>query len=173
MKDKKSLLLFLPALVFVLVFIGMYYINKSYAINSDTAVVNPAIANGTQYSMIRKNTYSWHLITHNFNSFSSTNASGTKLIRTKNKIGGSYAYAVVYCATEGKTLSSSSKRTRYSIDSSNVTSRLNESKRNRLKTVMPYMYPYITLGNLKAMLQSDKGIGGSYSSYNFNNLTAQ
>ena len=171
MKDKKKLLLLLPILVFVLTFIGMYFINKSYAINSDTAVVNQAIKNGTKYSMIRKNTYSWHLITHNFRSFSSTNASGTKLLRTNSKINGSYSYAVVYCATEGEVLASSANRKRYSIDSSKVS--MSNAKKTKLKSVMPYMYPYTTLGNLKTTLKSSIGIGSSYSKYSFDKLTAQ
>ena len=174
-KIKNTLLLMLPLFIFVFTFIGMYYVNKSYAINSDTAVVNDAIASGTVYQMERKNTYSWHLITHNFNSFSSTNASGTKLIRTKDKVGDTddYAYAVVFCAEEGKTLSQSSKRTRYAIDNKTVTKKLSSDKRTKLKTLMPYMYPYITLGSLKSELNGTNGIGDNYSKYNFDKLTVQ
>ena len=174
MKDKKMLLLLLPILIFVITFAGVYYINKSYAYNifSDQAELQ-TIKNGTKYKMLRKNTYSWHLITNNFTQFTSQNASGTKLIRTVDKVNDKYAYAVVFCATEGKTLSSTENRKRYSIDSSKV-SALSTAKKTKLKAVMPYMYPYVTLGTLKTTLQdATLGIGDSYSKYSFGSLTAQ
>ena len=180
MENKKNLLLILPILVFVGTFLLIRVLdNRSYAIiTSDNTTEQPAIPEGTVYKMLRKNTYSWHLITHNFNTFSSTNASGTKLLETKDAIDGSKYQAVAYCATEGKTLSQSSKRTRYSIDSSKVT-KLTDAKKTTLKSVMPYMYPYINLGKtsadtgtLKAALKdSNIGLNGTdYDTYQFDNL---
>ena len=181
MKDRKSLLLMLPILVFLGTFLILRLLdNRSYAIiTSDDTTEQPAIPDGTVYNMIKKNTYSWHLITHNFNSFSSTNASGTKLLETKSNMKDGHKYkSVAYCATEGKTLSQSSKRTRYAIDSSNVT-KLNKTKKNTLKAVMPYMYPYINLGKtssdentLKSVLKSsDLGLNGNdYDTYQFDKL---
>ena len=180
MKDRKYLLFVLPVLVFLGTFLVIKVLdNRSYAIiTSDNTSEQPAIPEGTVYKMIRKNTYSWHLITHNFNSFSSTNASGTKLLETKNAINGTKYKAVTYCATEGKTLSQSSKRTRYSIDSSKVT-KLNATKKATLKAVMPYMYPYINLGKtsadantLKSVLKSSTlGLNGNdYDTYQFDKL---
>ena len=163
----------LPLFVFAFTFAGMYFVNKSYAINSDTAIVDKAVKSGTVYQMERKNIYSWHLITHNFNTFSSTNASGTKLLRSKEKVENDYSYAVVYCAQEGKTLSQSSNRTRYTIDNEVVEKKLDETKRNKYKLLMPYMYPYITLGDLKTELKGSKGLGDAYETYDFKNLTAQ
>ena len=180
MKDKKSLLFILPIMVFLGTFLVIRVLdNRSYAaITSDNTSEQPAIPDGTVYKMIRKNTYSWHLITHNFNSFSSTNASGTKLLETKNEINGAKYKSVTYCATEGKTLSQSSKRTRYSIDSTKVT-RLNAEQKAKLKAVMPYMYPYINLGKtsadpdtLKSVLKSSTlGLNGNdYDTYQFDKL---
>ena len=163
MKDKKNLLLLLPVLVFVLTFIGMYFINKSYAIYSDTAVVNEAVINGTKYYMVGKNTYSWHGITNGHRT------AGTKLMRTKEKINGKSYDAVVYCATENESLAADSNRTRYSIDKISMKS----DRKNKLKDLIPYMYPYVTLGSLKSTLKGDKGIGSNYSKYAFDKLTAQ
>ncbi|MBQ8892349.1 MAG: Cys-Gln thioester bond-forming surface protein [Bacilli bacterium] len=179
MKDKKSFLILLPALVFALTFTLIYGFSASFAWNTDTAVdLGDVVPSGTKYKMLRKNTYSWHLITHNFSSFSSTNASGTKLIETESNINGKKYQAVVFCAEEGKTLSSDSKRTRYSLDDSKVTA-LSANKKSQLSAVMPYMYPYINLGatsgdsgTLKAVLKSsDKGIGSTdYDKYEFDKL---
>ena len=178
MKDKKNLLLLLPILVFVGTFFLISKLDKrSYAINSDTAEVASVIPEGTVYKMIRKNTYSWHLITHNFSEATSTNASGTKLLETRNEIDGSKYKAVTYCASEGQRLLQANSRTRYSIDSSKVKS-LNKVQKTKLKTVMPYMYPYVNLGasssdanTLKALLKSDKGLNaGDYDNYHFDDL---
>lgn len=192
MKDRKSLLFILPVLVFLGTFLIARTIdNKSYAIQSgprtdvysDTAEATAIIKDGTDYKMLRKNTYSWHLISHNFNSFSSTNASGTKLLETTSEIDGYKYKAVAYCATEGKTLSSGSNRKRYALDSSKVTT-LNDDKKQKISAVMPYMYPYISLGvnsssvsptgvdTLKKVLKSNnKGLDGSkYTDYEFDNL---
>ena len=168
MNNNKKIIVIAFAFIILSLSITVFKIFKdSYAWNSDLPPAK-TIANGTKYNMIRKNIYSWHLITHNFNRFSSTNASGTKLIQSsdgKNQ-------AVVYCAREGATLSSSSTRRRYILSNSNV--KKSSAVKKTLNKVMPYMYPYITLGELKAALKDKKiGIGSNYSKYSFNSLTAQ
>lgn len=178
MKSRKSLLILLPVFVFVATFMIVKTFNSaSYAINSDTAEVVENIKDGTEYKMVRKNTYSYHLVSHHFNTFGATNAPGTKLIQSKsgnNK-------AVVYCAQEGKTLSQSSTRKRYSLNSSKVN--LYATRKNRLSVTMPFMYPYKILGETsetpnsikEALKNPDYGIdkileGDYYSKYHYDDL---
>ena len=177
MKDRKNLLFILPVLVFLGTFLLIRSLdNRSYAaITSDNTSEQPAIPDGTKYSMDRKNMYSWHIIAHN-----GDDASGTKLLHTKSEFDGVRYNAVAYCATQGKTLSSAENRRRYSIDSSYVTA-LNADQKAKYKLVMPYMYPYINLGKtsddantLKSILKGTTlGLeGNDYDTYQFNNLNA-
>ena len=175
MKDRKGLLiLLLPIIVFVATFFIVKTLNGSYAMNPDTNEVSN-VAEGTQYYFVQKNTYSHHLISYHFDTFGYTNAPGTKLIQSGNN------QAIVYCATEGKTLSESSKRKRYSLYSSKVG--INNARKNRLNIAMQYMYPYIKLGetfetegSLKQALSDenygiDAVLGGNYYiRYDFDNL---
>ena len=170
MRNKKNLLLLLPIFVFVASFMLMKFVDSSYAINSDTAQVSN-VKDGTVYSMIAKNTYSYYLITGNYNHQNWMNTSGTKLLQSTAN---SNDKAVVYCATPGKSLSELVTRIRYSIDNSKVP--LDSGKIEKLKKVMPYMYPYINLGekydttgSLKELLYNslDQNV---YNEYKFDEL---
>lgn len=168
MKNRKNLLILLPVCVFIFSFIIVRYFNISYALYSDTAK-DISITENTEYEWVTKNTYSWHLINDSFRRFSSINASGTKLIQTRKAINGSKRKAVVYCATEGVSLSQSKTRKRKPIGNVSV------NGKKKLQAVMPYMYPYITLGDLKSTLkESTYGLGTTtYNKYSFGKLTAQ
>lgn len=164
MKNKK-IYISVIVLTFVATFILMKtFDNRSYA-SSDNQEIG-TINEGTEFKFIRKNTYSkYHISNTSFRK----DVFGTKLIAQKSDTS---KQEVVYCAEEGKKLSSSSTRTRYGISSSNIS--LSASKKEKLSTVMPYMYPYITLGDLKNNLKDAAiGIADDYTTYGFDSLNVQ
>ena len=164
MKTKK-IYISVIVLTFVATFILMKtFDNRSYA-SSDNQEIG-TINEGTEFKFIRKNTYSkYHISNTSFRK----DVFGTKLIAQKSDTS---KQEVVYCAEEGKKLSSSSTRTRYGISSSNIS--LSASKKEKLSTVMPYMYPYITLGDLKNNLKDAAiGIADDYTTYGFDSLNVQ
>ena len=164
MKNKK-IYISVIVLTFVATFILMKtFDNRSYA-SSDNQEIG-TINEGTEFKFIRKNTYSkYHISNTNFRN----DVFGTKLIAQKSDTS---KQEVVYCAEEGKKLSSSSTRKRYGISSSNIS--LSASKKEKLSTVMPYMYPYITLSDLKNNLKDASiGIADDYTTYGFDSLNVQ
>lgn len=164
MKTKK-IYISVIILTFVATFILMKtFDNKSYA-SSDNQEIG-TINEGTEFKFIRKNTYSKY---HISNTSFSNDVFGTKLIAQKSNTS---KQEVVYCAEEGKKLSSSYTRKRYGISSSNVS--LSASKKEKLSSVMPYMYPYITLSELKNNLKDASiGIADDYTTYGFDLLNVQ
>ena len=164
MKTKK-IYISVIILTFVATFILMKtFDNKSYA-SSDNQEIG-TINEGTEFKFIRKNTYSKY---HISNTSFSNDVFGTKLIAQKSDTS---KQEVVYCAEEGKKLSSSYARKRYGISSSNVS--LSASKKEKLSSVMPYMYPYITLSDLKNNLKDASiGIADDYTTYGFDLLNVQ
>lgn len=164
MKTKK-IYISVIVLTFVATFILMKtFDNKSYA-SSDNQEIG-TINEGTEFKFIRKNTYSKY---HISNTSFSNDVFGTKLIAQKSDTS---KQEVVYCAEEGKKLSSSYTRKRYGISSSNVS--LSASKKEKLSSVMPYMYPYITLSDLKNNLKDASiGIADDYTTYGFDLLNVQ
>lgn len=164
MKTKK-IYISVIILTFVATFILMKtFDNKSYA-SSDNQEIG-TINEGTEFKFIRKNTYSKY---HISNTSFSNDVFGTKLIAQKSDTS---KQEVVYCAEEGKKLSSSYARKRYGISSSNVS--LSASKKEKLSSVMPYMYPYITLSELKNNLKDASiGIADDYTTYGFDLLNVQ
>lgn len=164
MKTKK-IYISVIVLTFVATFILMKtFDNKSYA-SSDNQEIG-TINEGTEFKFIRKNTYSKY---HISNTSFSNDVFGTKLIAQKSDTS---KQEVVYCAEEGKKLSSSSNRRRYGISSSNVS--ISASKKEKLSSVMPYMYPYITLSDLKNNLKDASiGIADDYTTYGFDSLNVQ
>ncbi len=164
MKNKK-IYISVIVLTFVATFILMKtFDNRSYA-SSDNQEIG-TINEGTEFKFIRKNTYSkYHISNTSFRN----DVFGTKLIAQKSDTS---KQEVVYCAEEGKKLSSSSTRKRYGISSSNIS--LSASKKEKLSTVMPYMYPYITLSDLKNNLKDASiGIADDYTTYGFDSLNVQ
>lgn len=164
MKNKK-IYISVIVLTFIATFILMKtFDNRSYA-SSDNQEIG-TINEGTKFKFIRKNTYSkYHISNTSFRK----DVFGTKLIAQKSDTS---KQEVVYCAEEGKKLSSSSTRTRYGISSSNVS--LSASKKEKLSSVMPYMYPYITLSELKNNLKDASiGIADDYTTYGFDSLNVQ
>ena len=122
MKNKK-IYISVIVLTFIATFILMgTFDNKSYA-SSDNQEIGD-IKEGTEFKFVRKNTYSRY---HISNTSFGNDVFGTKLIAQKND---SSKQEVVYCAEEGKKLSSSSTRRRYGIFSSKVS--LNTSKKEKL-----------------------------------------
>ena len=164
MKTKK-IYISVIILTFVATFILMKtFDNRSYA-SSDNQEIG-TINEGTEFKFIRKNTYSKY---HISNTSFSNDVFGTKLIAQKSDTS---KQEVVYCAEEGKKLSSSSTRRRYGISSSNVS--ISASKKEKLSSVMPYMYPYITLSDLKNNLKDASiGIADDYTTYRFDSLNVQ
>ena len=164
MKTKK-IYISVIILTFVATFILMKtFDNRSYA-SSDNQEIG-TINEGTEFKFIRKNTYSKY---HISNTSFSNDVFGTKLIAQKSDTS---KQEVVYCAEEGKKLSSSSTRRRYGISSSNVS--ISASKKEKLSSVMPYMYPYITLSDLKNNLKDASiGIADDYTTYGFDLLNVQ
>lgn len=164
MKTKK-IYISVIVLTFVATFILMKtFDNRSYA-SSDNQEIG-TINEGTEFKFIRKNTYSKY---HISNTSFSNDVFGTKLIAQKSDTS---KQEVVYCAEEGKKLSSSYTRKRYGISSSNVS--LSASKKEKLSSVMPYMYPYITLSDLKNNLKDASiGIADDYTTYGFDSLNVQ
>ena len=162
---KKNIYVPMILLTFAITFIIMQtFDKKSYAAVDNQEI--GTIAEGTEFKFVRKNMYSMYHISHT--SFRN-DVFGTKLLKQKND---DSKKVVVYCAEEGKKLSSGSSRRRYAINSSNVN--LNDTIKDKLAKVMPYMYPYITLGNLKENLKSSTiGIGSDYDSLGFDNLNVQ
>ncbi len=162
---KKNIYVPMILLTFAITFIIMQTLDKkSYAAVDNQEI--GTIAEGTEFKFVRKNMYSMYHISHT--SFSN-DVFGTKLLKQKND---DSKKVVVYCAEEGKKLSSGSSRRRYAINSSNVN--LNDTIKDKLAKVMPYMYPYITLGNLKENLKSSTiGIGSEYDNLGFDNLNVQ
>ena len=162
---KKNIYVPMILLTFAITFIIMQtFDKKSYAAVDNQEI--GTIAEGTEFKFVRKNMYSMYHISHT--SFRN-DVFGTKLLKQKND---DSKKVVVYCAEEGKKLSSCSSRRRYAINSSNVN--LNDTIKDKLAKVMPYMYPYITLGNLKENLKSSTiGIGSDYDSLGFDNLNVQ
>ena len=164
MKTKK-IYISVIVLTFVATFILMKtFDNRSYA-SSDNQEIG-TINEGTEFKFIRKNIYSkYHISNTSFRN----DVFGTKLIAQKSDTS---KQEVVYCAEEGKKLSSSSTRKRYGISSSNIS--LSASKKEKLSTVMPYMYPYITLSDLKNNLKDASiGIADDYTTYGFDSLNVQ
>ena len=124
MKTKK-IYISVIVLTFVATFILMKtFDNRSYA-SSDNQEIG-TINEGTEFKFIRKNTYSKY---HISNTSFSNDVFGTKLIAQKSDTS---KQEVVYCAEEGKKLSSSYTRTRYGISSSNVS--LSTSKKEKLSS---------------------------------------
>ena len=164
MKTKK-IYISVIVLTFVATFILMKtFDNRSYA-SSDNQEIG-TINEGTEFKFIRKNTYSQY---HISNTSFRKDVFGTKLIAQKSDTS---KQEVVYCAEEGKKLSSSYTRKRYGISSSNIS--LSASKKEKLSTVMPYMYPYITLSDLKNNLKDASiGIADDYTTYGFDSLNVQ
>lgn len=164
MKNKK-IYISVIVLTFVATFILMKtFDNRSYA-SSDNQEIG-TINEGTEFKFIRKNTYSQY---HISNTSFRKDVFGTKLIAQKSDTS---KQEVVYCAEEGKKLSSSYTRKRYGISSSNIS--LSASKKEKLSTVMPYMYPYITLSDLKNNLKDASiGIADDYTTYGFDSLNVQ
>mgnify|MGYP002518582400 FL=1 len=162
---KKNIYVPMILLTFAITFIIMQTLDKkSYAAVDNQEI--GTIAEGTEFKFVRKNMYSMYHISHT--SFRN-DVFGTKLLKQKND---DSKKVVVYCAEEGKKLSSGSSRRRYAINSSNVN--LNDTIKDKLAKVMPYMYPYITLGNLKENLKSSTiGIGSEYDDLGFDNLNVQ
>lgn len=162
---KKNIYVPMILLTFAITFIIMQTLDKkSYAAVDNQEI--GTIAEGTEFKFVRKNMYSMYHISHT--SFRN-DVFGTKLLKQKND---DSKKVVVYCAEEGKKLSSGSSRRRYAINSSNVN--LNDTIKDKLAKVMPYMYPYITLGNLKENLKSSTiGIGSEYDNLGFDNLNVQ
>lgn len=162
---KKNIYVPMILLTFAITFIIMQtFDKKSYAAVDNQEI--GTIAEGTEFKFVRKNMYSMYHISHT--SFRN-DVFGTKLLKQKND---DSKKVVVYCAEEGKKLSSGSSRRRYAVNSSNVN--LNDTIKDKLAKVMPYMYPYITLGNLKENLKSSTiGIGSDYDSLGFDNLNVQ
>ncbi len=162
---KKNIYVPMILLTFAITFIIMQTLDKkSYAAVDNQEI--GTIAEGTEFEFVRKNMYSMYHISHT--SFRN-DVFGTKLLKQKND---DSKKVVVYCAEEGKKLSSGSSRRRYAINSSNVS--LNDTIKDKLAKVMPYMYPYITLGNLKENLKSSTmGIGSEYDNLGFDNLNVQ
>ena len=162
---KKNIYVPMILLTFVMTFIIMQtFDKKSYAAVDNQEI--GAIVEGTEFKFVRKNMYSMY---HISNTSFKKDVFGTKLLKQKND---DSKKVVVYCAEEGKTLSSGSARRRYAINSNNVN--LNDTIKDKLTKVMPYMYPYITLGNLKEYLKdSSLGIGSNYENYGFDNLNVQ
>lgn len=162
---KKNIYVPMILLTFAITFIIMQtFDKKSYAAVDNQEI--GTIAEGTEFKFVRKNMYSMYHISHT--SFRN-DVFGTKLLKQKND---DSKKVVVYCAEEGKKLSSGSSRRRYAINSSNVN--LNDTIKDKLAKVMPYMYPYITLGNLKENLKSSTiGIGSEYNNLGFDNLNVQ
>lgn len=162
---KKNIYVPMILLTFAITFIIMQtFDKKSYAAVDNQEI--GTIAEGTEFKFVRKNMYSMYHISHT--SFRN-DVFGTKLLKQKND---DSKKVVVYCAEEGKKLSSGSSRRRYAINSSNVN--LNDTIKDKLAKVMPYMYPYITLGNLKENLKNSTiGIGSDYDSLGFDNLNVQ
>lgn len=161
MKTKKIYYI-LPVIVFALTFVVLYsFDNKSLAA-TDTSIAN-YIADGTKFSFSFKNSYSHYHITNNFR----RSAGGTKVLKSGNN------KVVVYCGEQGVTLGSGYSRTRYSLSSSKVT--LKQNVKDKLSLMMPYSYPYITLGELKNILKdSELGFDGdTYTKYNFDKLNVQ
>ena len=164
MKTKK-IYISVIVLTFVATFILMKtFDNRSYA-SSDNQEIG-TINEGTEFKFIRKNIYSQY---HISNTSFSNDVFGTKLIAQKSDTS---KQEVVYCAEEGTNLSSSSARKRYGIFSSDVS--LSPSKKQKLSSVMPYMYPYITLSELKNNLKDSAiGIADDYTTYGFDLLNVQ
>lgn len=182
MKDKKSLLLFLPVLVFALTFLIMNLLdNRSYAATDSEVTVT--IPEGAVFNYPKKdncyssgiscndtaaghNFYSHYLITNNRNW-----EVGLKKITSSNEYGGSKVSASVYCAEHGQNISTADHK-RYSINSDALS--LDDDVRDGLNKIMKYAYPYMTLSDLKTALQdSTIGIGAQYSSLDFAHLNAQ
>lgn len=158
----KKLYYVLPIVVFAFTFMLLSsFDNKSLAA-TDTAIAN-YIADGTKFNFGFKNSYAHYHIANNFR----RSASGTKVLKSGNN------KVVVYCGEQGVSLGSSYSRTRYSLSSSKVS--LSQTAKNKLTKMMPYAYPYITLGELKTILK-DTNLGfdsDTYSKYNFDKLNVQ
>lgn len=122
------------------------------------------------YYYVRRNMLSHHLIKNN----QSSTASGTILVKTGTRTSDNDGESVVvYCAEQGVNNSTSAhtKKTLGSVSDSLVS----DVAKDKLNIIMPYSYPYVTLGELKNYLKdSTIGIDPSlYSKYNFDNLDAQ
>ena len=205
MKNKNNLLLILPLLVFV----GTFFIiraldNRSYAIDSSDTTEYTKISGGTPFEIVRKNIYSWHTISNNTTSGITSNSSiasnsaltvlfdtavsgssggsvGTWVMRSESTINGEKHVGVAYQATVGESFIQSRARKRYTLDGTAKIDIVNQSKRDKYKKVMQYMYPFRNLGvsssdggTIKAALKDTQiGLNGDlYNTYEFDKLNA-
>ena len=133
MKNKKKYLIIIPIVAFILGFLIVKSFNRSYAAGDD-------------YYYIRRNMLSKYFIKNNI----ANTASGTILVKTGSKSSESAGTAAaVYCAEQGVNNSGDghAKKTLNSVS----TNLVSNTAKNKLNRIMPYMYPYISLRELRSV----------------------